>query len=194
MYKDIEKLKEELKKQLSEKRFLHSLGVMNMCEKLANIYGGNIEKLKLIGLMHDCCKEMSKEEMLKYVHENNIICSSEEKAIAGILHGKIAADVCKKKYDFDEEMCTAIAYHTTGKENMTLMEKILFISDKVDETRNYSNAVELRKLALTDIDKAIVMNLDYTIIKNIEDNKLVLEESIKARNYLLLNSEIKKNM
>ena len=114
MVTDIEFLKEELKQKVNEKRYMHSLGVMKMCEKLAKIYDGDIERAKLVGLMHDLAKDMSNEDKLSYVVENNIFCTDVEKRIIDILHGKISADICKKKYGFDDEMCMAISAHTTG--------------------------------------------------------------------------------
>ena len=194
MVEDIEKLKEDLKIVLSDSRYNHSISVMNMCEALASKYNVNVKKAKLIGLMHDMAKDMTKEEKMQYVKNNNIECSLIEEKIVEILHGKIAADICKKRYQFDEEMCTAIKYHTTGKENMTLLEKILFIADKIDETRNYEGVEELRKLAFEDLDKSILKNIDDTLIINIQKNRLILEESIKTRNNLLLSSEKDKNM
>ena len=194
MVEDIEKLKEDLKIVLSDSRYNHSISVMNMCEALASKYNVNVKKAKLVGLMHDMAKDMTKEEKIQYVKNNNIECSLIEEKIVEILHGKIAADICKKRYQFDEEMCTAIKYHTTGKENMTLLEKILFIADKIDETRNYEGVEELRKLAFEDLDKSILKNIDDTLIINIQKNRLILEESIKTRNNLLLSSEKDKNM
>ncbi len=194
MVEDIEKLKEDLKIVLSDSRYNHSISVMNMCEALASKYNVNVKKAKLVGLMHDMAKDMTKEEKIQYVKNNNIECSLIEEKIVEILHGKIAADICKKRYQFDEEMCTAIKYHTTGKENMTLLEKILFIADKIDETRNYEGVEDLRELAFEDLDKAILKNIDDTLIINIQKNRLILEESIKTRNNLLLSSEKDKNM
>lgn len=185
MITDIEFLKEELKSKVTEKRYLHSLGVMKMCEKLAKIYNVDIERARLVGLVHDIAKDIPKEE---YIKENNIPCSETEKANIEITHGKIAADICKKKYGFDEEMCSAIAIHTTGKANMTMLEKVLFVADKIDETRKYPLAEELRQIAYTSLDKAIVKNIDEAIKKNIEENKVIIEDSIYTRNYLLINS------
>lgn len=189
MVTDIEYLKNELKVVVTEKRYFHSLGVMKMCEKLAEIYNADIQKAKLIGLMHDLAKDMSKEEKKKYIVENSIPCSKMEESIIDILHGRIAADICKKKYGFDDEMCIAIGVHTTGKESMTLLQKVLFIADKIDETRKYDSAEELRQIAYVNLDKAILKNIDDTLMKNLQDNKLIVEESIKTRNYLLLTSE-----
>ena len=189
MITDIEYLKNELKKEVTEKRYMHSLGVMKMCEKLAKEYNADSDRLKLIGLMHDFAKDMKKEEKIKYILENNIPFSKTEKANIEIMHGKIAGNICKVKYGFDEEMCEAISYHTTGKENMTILEKILFIADKIDETRKYPLAEELRKLAFENIDKAIIENINYAIKNNIDENKVIIEDSIKARNYLIINSK-----
>ena len=188
MVEDIELSKQQVKEKVSEKRFAHSIGVMNMCEKLAKQYGADEKKAKLIGIVHDIAKEMSDEEMLEYVRKNKIAITETEKQIPQILHGKIAADMCKKKYDFDDEMCEAIAYHTTGKENMTLLQKVLFVGDKIDETRTYDSAKELRNIAFQSLDEAIIKNIDETLKINIKRKSLIVEESIKARNYLLKNS------
>lgn len=189
MERDIEKLKKDLSEKIGEKRFLHSIGVMNMSEKLAIHYNADVNRAKLIGLMHDMAKDLSKDEKIQYVKDNNINYTSIELQSYEILHGKIAADMCKKKYNFDDEMCEAIAIHTTGKENMTILEKILFIADKIDKTRKYEGVEEIRKLAFESLDKAIIKNIDATLIINIQKNNLILEESIKTRNYLLLTSE-----
>ncbi len=189
MVEDIELLKEEIKEKLTEKRFIHSISVMDMCEKLAKIYGCDIKKAKLVGLVHDMAKEMTDEEMLNYVKKNNIDITNTEKCIPQILHGKIASDLAKKKYDFDDEMCDAIKYHTTGKENMTLLQKVVFVSDKIDETRKYEGVEELRKLAFENLDEAIIKNIDETLKINIEKKNVILEESIKTRNYLLINKK-----
>ena len=79
MVEDIELLKEEIKEKLTEKRFIHSISVMDMCEKLAKIYGCDIKKAKLVGLVHDMAKEMTDEEMLNYVKKNNIDITNTEK-------------------------------------------------------------------------------------------------------------------
>lgn len=189
MVEDIELLKEEMKEKISEKRYLHSVGVMNMCQKLAIKYDGDVKRAKLIGLVHDMAKEMTDEQMINYVHKNNIAISKIEEFTPQILHGKIAADMCKKKYVFDEEMCEAIAVHTTGKPQMTLLQKILFVADKIDETRTYEGVDELRKIAFKNLDKAILKNIEDTLKINLEKNKVILDESINTRNYLIMNGE-----
>lgn len=188
---ELEELKIELKKYLNqdEKRYAHSIGVMKMCEKLAKIYGANVGEAKKVGLMHDLAKKMKEEESIKYIKENKIKVDKIELKIPKILHGKIAADICRKEYDFTDEMCNAIAVHSSGTENMTLLAKILYISDKIDETRTYADVEYYRNIAYKDIDEAIIKIIDYNITKFVNERKVFYEEIVRTRNYLLLEKE-----
>ena len=188
---EIEELKQELKKYLKddEKRYNHSIGVMNMCEKLAIHYNCDVERAKKSGLMHELAKYMTDEEKIEYVDGNNISITEIQRKLPGILHGIIAADICKKKYDFDEEMCSAIAYHTTGKANMSLLEKIVFAADKIDETREYSDIDYYRNLAMTDITQACLEIINFQIEDAIKKDKIFDEKSIETRNFILLNEK-----
>ena len=186
---EIEELKEELKKYLKEERYKHSIGVMNMSKKLAQKYGVDEGKIAKAALMHDMAKELPIYEIKKYIKDKHIYTTKTEMLVGVTLHGKVAADMCKRKYGFDEEMCKAISNHTTGRPNMSMFEKIIFIADKIDETRSYEGVEELRNLAFEDIDKAIVKNIDSTILLNLERGRIILEESIKTRNFILKNCE-----
>ncbi len=184
---EIEGLKKELKKYLKEDRYKHSICVMEMSEKLANHYNVNKQKVMKAALMHDLAKELPFDELKKYIIKNSIYVSKIEMSVGVTLHGKVAADICRKKYGFDKEMCIAISNHTTGKPKMSMLEKIVFIADKIDETRKYEGIEELRKLAFKDIDEAILQNIDNTISNNMKKGRPILEESIKTRNYILIN-------
>ena len=186
---EIEELKKELKKYLKTDRYKHCLGVMEMSEKLAQVYKVDKVKVMKAALMHDMAKEMSLEELRKYVKDNNIYVSKLENLLGVTLHGIVAADICRKKYGFDNIMCDAISNHTTGKAKMSMFEKIIFVADKIDETRTYDGVENLRKLAFKDIDLAIVENIDKTTEKNIAIGRPILEQSIKTRNYILLNKK-----
>ena len=175
---NIEKIKKDLKQVLSERRYEHSIGVMNMAEEFAKIYKVDIETAKIAGLLHDNAKEMTKEEMLKYVEENNIEITEFEKLNVPILHGKIGADIAKKKYGVSEQIAKAIEYHTTT---------IIYVSDKVELTRK-SEKFDIeseRKLATIDLDKAVLLIINNTTKYLIDNNKMIATESIETRNKLL---------
>lgn len=184
---ELDKIVEYIKNNLSEKRFKHSVGVMNMCEKLAKIYDADVEKAKKIGIVHDMAKEMTNEELLNYIDENNLKLTQEERTMTYLFHGIVAADIAKKKFSFDREMELAVAYHTTSKPAMTILQKILFVSDKIEENRTYSDVEYYRNLAYNDIDECILKILDYQIKNDIETNRTIPQKSIESRNYILIN-------
>ena len=185
---DIEKILEDVKNTLSEKRYIHSIGVMKQAEYLAKKYGQDVEIAKAVGIAHDIAKELTEEEKIKYVEENKIEIDEIEKINIGLLHAKIGADICKKKYNFTEEMQNAIKYHTTGNENMDTLAKITFVADKTEENRKYDDLQTVQKLADEDLDKCILYILDYMLVDNVKKQKTIHPDSIKIRNKILIEN------
>lgn len=183
---------EYAKKHLSEKRFNHSVGVMERAEVLAKIYGENIEKARKVGITHDIAKEFSKEENLKYIEENNIKADKVELKNIGLLHGKIGADIAKKVFKFSDDMCEAIEAHTTAKENMSMLSKILYVADKTELGRKHEDYdIEYeRKLSEENIDEALIFMIDEMMKVNIRKRRLIHPDSILARNYLIYKDNI----
>ena len=188
----LEKVEKYAKETLSEKRFSHSIGVMNMAEELAVLYGADVEKAKICGLAHDIAKEMSKEDALAYVEENNIEIDEVEKINTSLLHGKIGADIAKKKFGFDEQMQKAIIYHTTTDPEMDMLAKIVYVADKVEMGRQcekYDVEAE-RELARKDIDEVVLLIINLNIEHLIEKGRMIHPKSIQTRNILLLNKMV----
>ena len=191
----ITRINKDLKEVLSEKRYNHSIGVMKKAEELAKIHGENINKAKLVGLAHDIGKELSENEMIQYTKENNIEVDEIEKINIGLLHAKIGADICYKKYGFSIDMQNAIKYHTVGNLNMDLLSKIIFVADKIEEGRNYKDEDKskdlkfAREIAVTNIDKALLFEIDCSIKYTIQKGKLIHPDSILIRNKLLINKD-----
>lgn len=188
--KPIEEIKQELEVILSPKRYEHSVGVMEKAIELAKIYGEDEEKAAYAALTHDIAKEMTVEELINYTIENNITLSEDDKMCTSVLHGIIGADIAKKKYNFTAEMCNAIYYHTTGRANMTMLEKIVYVADKCEErTRKSEHANTLRKIAKErGLDEAILFVMDdWTLPKAIEEKKIIHPNSIYARNDIISN-------
>lgn len=189
---NLKQILEDVKNTLSEKRYVHAMGVMKQAEHLAKKYGQDIEVAKAVGIAHDIAKEIPEKEKLKYVKENNIDIDKIEEINIGLLHAKIGADICKKRYNFSEEMQNAIKYHTTGNENMDTLAKILFVADKTEQNRKYENIEIVRDLANEDLDKCILYILDYMLIDNVNRRKLIHPDSINMRNKIMLENKITK--
>lgn len=185
MMVDIEKVKENLKGRLTEKRYNHSLGAMKSAKELAKIYGENERQAEFAGLIHDIAKEMPKEEIEKYIKDHDIQIDEIEKRQMGLLHAKLGASIAKEEFGANEKTQNAIKYHTTGNIHMDTFAKIIYLADKIEENRTYEEVEDLRELAKKDLDKAMLFVLDFTTTKSIKNKKLIHPDSINLRNYLL---------
>ena len=157
------KLKEIVKSKMSLKRFTHTLGVVEMSEKLAKIYNADIEKCKVSALLHDICKEMDME-YIKNICKNNFMSELSEKDLENneILHGFAGAYYVKNELGInDKEILSAIKYHTVGAENMTSVEKIVYIADAIEYGRNYPSVAEIREETFKNLDKGILMEIEH---------------------------------
>jgi hydrolase, HD family len=187
---NLEEITKDVKNTLSEKRYIHCIGVMEQAAYLAKKYGYDIDIARVVGIAHDIAKEIPEEEKLKYVEQNNIEIDKIESVNIGLLHAKIGADICKKKYNFTEEMQNAIKYHTTGNENMNILAKIIFVADKTEKNRKYEDLKTVRDLADEDLDKCILYILDYMLVDNVNRKKLIHLNSIKIRNKIMLDNSV----
>lgn len=182
LLKEIDK---DIKKVLSEKRYQHSIGVMEKAIELAKKYHVDVDKAKLVGLAHDIAKEMSKEEKLRYVEVHNIVIDDIEKANVELLHGKIGANICKERYEFSEDMQQAIIYHTTGNPDMDDLAKIILVADKTEAGRKYIDFEKIQEIEKKGINELVVYLLDESIKFTIDKGSLIHPDSIYTRNRLL---------
>lgn len=182
---ELEKIQEYIKSVLSEKRYYHSVCVMERSRELAEKYGVDIRIAEKIGIAHDVAKEMSEEEKLKYVEDNNIEIDDTERENTPLLHAKIGKDITIKRFGFSEGMGQAIANHTTGNKDMDIYSKILFIADRTSIDRNFEDLEYLNKLADKGIDEAVLYILDKKIELQIKKRASIHINGIIARNYLL---------
>lgn len=188
---DLEKqINADIKERLSEFRYTHSLGVMKKAEELAKFYGLDVKKARLIGLAHDIAKQMTPTEIKEYLSKYDVELDELERMNIELMHAKIGADICKRKYNFDEQMVNAVKYHTTGNPKMDMMAKIIFMADKIEENRDYEDVEERRKLTLENIDEAIIETINYTTKDSIDRGKMIHTDSIHTRNYLLKNKKV----
>ncbi|MCR5228125.1 MAG: bis(5'-nucleosyl)-tetraphosphatase (symmetrical) YqeK [Eubacterium sp.] len=155
----------KLESKLNPKRFVHSIGVEYTAANLAFVHGADVEKARLAGLLHDCAKYIPTDEKLKRAKKYGIKANKCEKANPDLLHGKIGAFIAKEKYGVDDpEILSAIAYHTTGHPDMTLLEKIIFVADYIEPNRRIIRDLpEIRREAYLDLDKCIIHILKNTL-------------------------------
>ena len=170
---NIEEIKKDIRKKLSDYRYNHSLRVMEEAVSLAKHYHADIEKCRVCGLTHDMCKEYTKEENEKIIKEYNLpkeLLNNENKNLA---HGFIASVIVKEKYNFTNDMVLAIRYHSTGYPNMDTLAKIIYLADKIEQGKAYPGIEEERLLAYQNIDKAIILCLNNQIKHLKEKNKVI---------------------
>lgn len=184
----LQEIDKELRKNLSEKRYQHSIGVMKKAEELAKKYNVDINKARLVGLAHDIAKEMPREEKLQYIQNHQIEIDEIEKINVELLHGKIGADICKEKFEFSEDMQNAIKYHTTGNPEMDDLAKIILIADKTEAGRTYIDFEKVAESEKKSLNAEVVYLLDVSIKYTIDKGSLVHPDSIITRNGFLLEN------
>lgn len=182
---NLEEIKEDLKQILTEKRYNHSVGTMNMARELAKVYGEDEEEAAFAGLIHDIAKEMSKEQIEEFVQKHNITMDEIERENLGLMHAKNGAIIAKEKYGASEKVQNAILYHTTGNVNMDRFAKIIYVADKVEENRTYDGVEELRKKAKMDLDEAMIIIIDYIIEKSEKQGKKMHPSTLELREKLV---------
>ncbi len=182
-----QKLRKQLEKELKPDRFDHTLGVAYTAASMAFVYGADVEKALIAGFLHDCAKSMSHEEQVKICEKNNIEMTEVERKNHSLLHAKVGMYLARTKYDvYDTEILNAIRWHTTGREDMSLPEKIIYIADFIEPNRRMlENMAEIRKEAFTDIDRCLAHILHDSVVylrtigKELDDATMVAYEYYK---------------
>ena len=183
----IRDLKRDLKKNMDESRYEHTLGVMYTAGALAMRYECDLDKALLAGLMHDCAKCMPNAKKLKVAEKHGLEITEIEQKNPFMLHAKVGALLAEKKYDIeDQEVLSAIRWHTTGKPGMNTLEKIIFIADYIEPNRKMLPGMEqIRKASFEDLDLAMYLILKNTIayLKETQDEDKIDTNSMQAYEY-----------
>jgi len=162
---DLTKIQEKVESYLDKKRFNHTLGVRYTAAALAMCHGEDILKAEVAGLLHDCAKCIHDDELLALCRQHEIVISDTECAMPFLLHAKVGAWFAYEKYQIeDTDILNAITYHTTGRPQMSLLEKIVYLADYIEpEREQIPRLAEIRKECFRDIDKALEIALANTI-------------------------------
>lgn len=180
-------LEDQLRKKLAEKRVLHSVSVMHEMERLAKIYGLDMEQAKLAGLLHDCGREIKLKDAVCFAVKNSLSVDDVEKRQTVLLHGKIGRYIAKNNYNIiDEEVLAAIALHTTGGANMSDLAKALFIADMIEPLREYPEAEVLRKYAVgKSLSTIMIKSYQHKLEDLLARQRLIHPQSVEGYNFLL---------
>ena len=196
-------LRESVKNEMGEKRYFHTLEVEKMAIRLGEIYAKDeIPMLRAAALLHDVTKERTTEEHIAICEGAGLLVLKAERKSPKMFHAKTAALVIPNKYpDFaTEELINAVRYHTTGRADMTIEEKIIYLADYIDMSRTYEDCVALRDFffdfdfdnasdeeKISHLNDTLIMSYNLTIKGLLEDNKHIDKTTFEARNYLILN-------
>lgn len=182
---DIKKIKNKLEKELDSKRYEHTIGVADTAACLAMKYNISIEKAYVAGLLHDCAKCYDDNKKIKLCKKYNVKLKEHELLNTSLIHSKLGAAIAEKEYDIkDPEILSSISFHTTGKADMTMLEKIIFSADYIEPNRKKILGIdEIRACIFDDLDKAIKIILINTI-KHLENKKQYIDQnSLNALEY-----------
>lgn len=178
---------EIVKGQLKEKRYVHTLGVKETAVELAERFNANVKKAELAAIFHDYAKYRPKDEMESIIIQeqmpSKLLTFHHE-----LWHAPVGAYLIEKEVGIsDSDILLAVRYHTTGRKNMTLLEKVVFLADYIEPGRSFPGVEEVRDIAKQNLDMAVTASLKNTISFLLEKNQAIYPDTFKAYNYLMQN-------
>ncbi|MBE7010896.1 MAG: HD domain-containing protein [Ruminococcaceae bacterium] len=183
----IEQMREKLEEILTPKRYEHSIGVMETAAKMAEHYGVDVEKAKIAGLLHDCAKDIDKDLMVGLCDELGIELDDVKREQRSLIHADLGAGLLTPEFEVtDPEIISAVKHHTLGRENMTDLEKILYLADIIEPNRKpYPELEELRRLSMSDLDCAMLCACEHSIAHVERKHKTLHSQTLATQQYFL---------
>ena len=177
---DLPKMQKKLVKYLDEDRYEHTLGVMYMCAALAMAHGYDLNAAQTAGLLHDCAKCIPNKKKIKLCEQYHVELTDFEKEHPFLIHAKLGAYIAKTKYDIqDPDILSAITWHTTGRPDMSLLDKIVYIADYIEPLRDKAPDLEtIRRIAFRDLDECMYVILRNTL-EYLEENPKDVDNTSK---------------
>ena len=170
---------------LKPKRMPHVLGTEQEAVRLAERYGADVTKARIAALLHDCTKKLDMDEQLALCKKYHIPLDELEQKALKLLHAKTGAAIAREVFGVDDEIYRAIWWHTTGHADMTLLEKIIYLADYIEPSRDFPGVDDLRQAVHADLDRGLVKALDDSIQDMRQWGNPVHHNTLDARDYLL---------
>ena len=169
---------------LKHKRIPHVLGTEQEAIRLAERYGADVEKARIAALLHDCTKKLDMESQLALCDHYGIQLDELEQVSLKLLHSKTGAALARDVFGVDEEIYNAIWWHTTGHANMTLLEKIIYLADYIEPSRDFPGVDQLRSVCYKDLNEGLLLGLEMTIREMTDMGNPVHRATLEARDAL----------
>lgn len=203
----IEELRKKVKGYLTDKRYAHTLAVEREAARLGEIFiPGEVVRLRAAALLHDITKNLDLEKQLQYCGEFGIIISNSDVNAPKILHAKTAPAIAKRDFPefVDDDILSAVRWHTTGRDGMSIFEAIVYLADYIEETRTFEDCVILRDYFYDNIKrfsdrklqvlrKTMIKSFDLTIKQLLSDGALIDRDTIEARNFYIFSDLAEEN-
>ncbi len=186
---DFESAMKKLQNDLKAERYIHSIGVMETAQKLAKRFGVDEQKAKIAGILHDCAKNIGVSQSYAMCDMFSIKLDDVSKKSYKLVHQYLGAKLAETEFGItDEEILSAIRFHTTARANMSQIEKVIYLADFIEPNRDkepFDGLSKLRLLCEKDIDEAMLFALDFSI-ESVVSRKLLLHiDTALARNWVL---------
>lgn len=169
---------------LKASRVRHVLGVEEEAMRLAVRYDADVEKARVAALLHDCTKKLGLEEQLALCEQYGVELDDLERVSLKLLHAKTGAAIARDVFGADEEVCSAILWHTTGRPNMTTLEKVIYLADYIEPNRDFDGVDELRRAVYDDLDRGLELGLRMSVEELMERGSPVHHDTREAWEYI----------
>ena len=180
----LEQLRPVALSYLKHKRIPHVLGAEQEAIRLAERYGADVEKARVAALLHDCTKKLLMDDQKALCAHYDIQLDEMESWALKLLHSKTGAAIARDVFGVDDEIYSAIFYHTTGRPHMTLLEKVIYLADYIEPSRDFPGVEELRKACYEDLDQGLLMGLEMTVEEMTAMGNPVHPATLEARDAL----------
>jgi predicted HD superfamily hydrolase involved in NAD metabolism len=180
---------EKAKAQMTDHRFIHTLGVAQTAIELAGKYGADPEKADLAGILHDYCKFWDKAKMREIIMQDPSVEKDLLNYDKELWHAPAGAYIVKNDLGIkDEEITNAIRFHTSGRPNMSKLEKIIWLADYIEPGRHFPGVDEVRELAARSLDHALIQAFANTIGFLVQHGRRVYPLTLYTYNDLVKNN------
>ncbi|WP_342525355.1 bis(5'-nucleosyl)-tetraphosphatase (symmetrical) YqeK [Chryseomicrobium sp. FSL W7-1435] len=171
-----------IRSRMTEKRYVHTIGVADTAMELARKYGGDVNKAELAGLLHDICKYADAEWMADQIRQHQLgdqLLGFHQE----LWHGPVGSVVARTEFQIeDEDVCNAIHYHTSGRAGMSKLEKIIYVADMIEPSRQFPKVEKLRELANQDLELAMKFAVRHTLQHLLKQKQTVYPDSLSCYN------------